>query len=65
MAKKKSETEAAAEAAQHPVASLRQWYAGQALNALAGRTGNLSPEDCALLCWRYADAMLSAEKGKR
>ena len=54
---------------QHPGMSLRDWFAGQALNGwAAGRNGpatfeiDSNPRAVASACYRYADAMLEARK---
>ncbi|MES2342349.1 MAG: hypothetical protein V4597_11770 [Pseudomonadota bacterium] len=46
--------------------TMREWYAGQALSALAGRfppaEERTAEERTAEACFRYADAMLTAAK---
>ncbi|MDE0166383.1 MAG: hypothetical protein OXL36_14920 [Bryobacterales bacterium] len=46
------------------VVDLRDWFAGQALNAmpLGDRIVNLRPNEAAILAYRYADAMLAIRK---
>lgn len=58
----------AARAAEHPhpdggtirYATLRQWYAGQALAGIKSRYGN-EPEAAAKEAWAVADAMIAEE----
>lgn len=43
-------------------ASLREWYAGQALVGLLSTESRLYPDDAADLAFRYADAMIQTAK---
>jgi hypothetical protein len=48
-----------------PGMTLRDWFAGQALQGLLAKDGNKSSKYTALLAYEYADAMISARKGSQ